>query len=159
MEIKRVKTGYLEKNFYVVSINDDCLIIDPGNDFDKIKKLVNKRSVLGVLITHYHFDHIGALNDVKNYYNCPVIDYKSEKIQNIGLFTFEIIKTTGHKEDSVIYYFKDKKVMFVGGFIFEKTIGRWDLDDGNFKDMKESLNKIKMYDSSIILYPVHEGIG
>ena len=51
MEVESVKTGILDENCYVLSKEDECLIIDPGDDFSKIKKLVGKRKVLGVLIT------------------------------------------------------------------------------------------------------------
>ena len=155
MNIECVKTGYLEENCYILTIDDKCLIIDPGDDFIKIKEKVGSKKVLKVLVTHYHFDHIGALDDVKKCYNVDVIDNKSLHIQSIGPFNFEIIDTKGHKDDSVTYYFKDYKIMFVGDFIFEGSIGRCDMPGGNIIDMKESINKIKKYDKDIILYPGH----
>lgn len=155
MIIEKVETGYLEENCYVISIGNDCLVIDPGDDFDKIEKLVGNKNVLSVLITHYHFDHIGALDDMIKRYNANVIDFKSNANQKIGPFSFLIIKTPGHKEDAVTYYFKEEKVMFVGDFIFEGTIGRCDLEGGNFKTMLKSLEMIKTYDKNIVLYPGH----
>lgn len=155
MMVEKIETGYLEENCYIVSLDNDCLIIDPGDDFDKIKALVGNKNVLAVLITHYHFDHVGALEMVKNHYNVDVIDYKSNKSQSIGLFSFEIIPTKGHKEDAVTYYFKDEKIMFVGDFIFKGTIGRCDLEGGNINDMMKSLKMIKTYDEEIMLYPGH----
>ena len=154
MKIENVKVGFLETNCYVISINDECLIIDPGDEFDKIKELVGDKTVLGILITHYHFDHIGALDECKNYYKCDVIDYKNIR-NKIGPFNFEIIKTPGHKDDSVTYYFEDEKIMFVGDFIFKESIGRCDLDGGNINDMIKSINKIKTYDKDIKIYPGH----
>lgn len=155
MKIEKVETGYLEENCYVLSIEDKCLLIDPGDEFDKIKNLIGNKKVLACLITHYHFDHVGALEEVKEFYRCPVIDYNSNKIQEVGPFKFEIIYTPGHKEDAVTYYFKDDKVMFVGDFIFEGTIGRCDLEGGDFNKLLESLKLIKKYDSNITLYPGH----
>ncbi len=155
MKVEKKETGYLEENCYVISINNDCLIIDPGDDFDKIKKLVGNKNVLAVLITHYHFDHVGALEETKKYYNVDVIDYKSDKNQNISPFNFEIILTPGHKEDAVTYYFKNENIMFVGDFIFKGTIGRCDLEGGCFDDMKKSLKLIKTYDKNTTLYPGH----
>ena len=61
MKIDRVITGELEENCYILGINDKVLVIDPGDDIDKINKAINNRKVLGVLITHRHHDHIGAL--------------------------------------------------------------------------------------------------
>lgn len=155
MKVECIKVGYLRENCYVISINDNCLIIDPGDEFDKIKKLVGNKKVLGILITHYHFDHVGALDDCINMYNSNVIDYKSDKVQNVGPFNFEIIDTPGHKEDLITYYFKKEKIMFTGDFLFNGTIGRCDLKESNPSDMIDSINKIKKYDKDIMVYPGH----
>ena len=45
--------------------------------------------------------------------------------------------------------------MFVGDFIFKGTIGRCDLEGGNFNEMLQSLKKIKKYEKVITLYPGH----
>ena len=50
MKIDRVITGSLEENCYILGIEDKVLIIDPGDDIDKINKVINNRKVLGVLI-------------------------------------------------------------------------------------------------------------
>ena len=154
MDIKCIKTGYLEENCYIISKEDNCLVVDPGDDASKIIDEIGEKNVLGVLITHYHFDHIGALDELKERYNVEVIDYKNRK-NLIGNFNFEIIDTKGHKEDAVSYYFKEEKIMFVGDFIFEGTIGRCDLPGGNFEEMKKSLFNLKKLDKNIILYPGH----
>lgn len=155
MKIDIVKVGKLECNCYLLEINNKLLVIDPGDDFDKIKNKIGDRNVIGIIITHYHFDHIGALDELKNFYNVDVIDYKSNKNQIIGDFKFEIIDTKGHKEDAVTYYFKDSNAMFSGDFIFEGSIGRCDLEGGDFDLMLKSIELIKTYDSNIILYPGH----
>ena len=66
MEINKVVVGELETNCYVISVDNECLVIDPGDEYDKIKKVVGNKKVLGVIVTHYHFDHIGALNYFDN---------------------------------------------------------------------------------------------
>lgn len=155
MNIKCIKTGVLEENCYIISIENDVLIIDPGDSYKRIINEISDKRVLAILITHYHFDHVGALEDILKIYKVPVIDYKSNKINKIGPFNFEIIDTKGHKEDLVTYYFKDCKVMFTGDFIFKGTIGRCDLLGGNFNDMLKSLEKIRKYNKNITLYPGH----
>ena len=117
--------------------------------------MVGEKEVLAILITHYHEDHIGALADCIKKYNVCKIDYTSSKNEMIGPFSFEIIKTFGHKDDAVTYYFKNEAVMFVGDFIFKGSIGRCDLPSGNIKEMKKSINLIKKYDKNIKLYPGH----
>ena len=104
------------------------------------------------MITHYHPDHIGALD----YFDCPIYDNNlGEKEYEIGPFKFEIIKTYGHTTDSVTYYFKNDKVMFTGDFLFEKTVGRWDFETGDYEQMKTSILKIKKYPDDITIYPGH----
>jgi len=154
MEINRVIVGPLETNCYILSIGNKCLIIDPGDDYDKIKKEIGTKEVIGVIITHYHFDHIGALNC----FNKNLILDKSnleEKEYNIDNFNFEVIYTPGHKEDSITIYFKELNIMFTGDFIFKDAIGRIDLPGGNYQDMLNSLEKIKNYNKNTIIYPGH----
>ena len=50
MEIKCVVTGYLDENCYILSKNGNCLIVDPGDEFLKIKEAIGDDKVLGVLI-------------------------------------------------------------------------------------------------------------
>lgn len=154
MKIDRVIVGELETNCYILSIDNKCLVIDPGDEYNKIKKVINGKEVVGVIITHYHFDHIGAL---ENFDKSLILDKSNleEKEYNINNFKFEVIYTPGHKEDSITIYFKEEKVMFTGDFIFEGAIGRIDLPGGSEIDMIKSLNKIKKYDKSIKIYPGH----
>ncbi len=155
MKIKTIITGYLEENCYILIQDNNCLIVDPGDNYKEILNEVSNYNLKGILITHYHFDHIGALNDILNYKNVNIYDYKlEEKEYIIDNFKFEIIKTPGHTNDSVTFYFKETNTMFTGDFIFKESIGRTDLN-GSIKDMNESIKKIKKYDKNIILYPGH----
>lgn len=156
MKSKAIKVGFLEENCYLLEKENQILIIDPGDDFSKIKREVGSNNVLGVLITHKHFDHIGALKDVIMTYNCPIYEKKNveEKKYEIGPFSFSVIYTPGHSEDSITYYFEEENSMFVGDFLFEGTIGRCDLPSGNERKMKESLMKICKY-NDVNIYPGH----
>ncbi len=159
MKIEKVEVGYLETNCYIVSIDDKCLIIDPGDEIDKIINKIDNLKPVGIIITHYHFDHIGALNKLIDKYNVKVIDYKlEEKEYNIDKFKFKIIHTKGHDNTCITIYFEKEKIMFVGDFIFKDSIGRTDLENGNNFDMFASINKIKQYPDDIMLYPGHGDI-
>lgn len=148
MNIKRVVVGSLEENCYIVEKNNKCIIIDPGDEADKIISNITCE-VVGILITHYHFDHIGALDELKEKYNLQENNY------NIDGFDFEVIDTPGHTSDSKTYYFKDNDIMFVGDFLFKDGIGRMDLPTGSVNEMKKSLDKIFTYPSNTIIYPGH----
>lgn len=148
MNIKRVIVGSLEENCYIVEKNNKCIIIDPGDEAGKIISNITCE-VVGILITHYHFDHIGALDELKEKYNLQENNY------NIDGFDFEVIDTPGHTSDSKTYYFKDNDIMFVGDFLFKDGIGRMDLPTGSVNEMKKSLDKIFTYPSNTIIYPGH----
>jgi len=157
VDIKIVKVGYLEANCYVLTKDNQTIIIDPGDDFLKIKEVISNE-VIGILCTHSHFDHIGALGSVKEYYQAPVYSFEninSNKLE-IGSFKFEVIKTPGHSYDSVSYLIDDK--LFCGDFIFASSIGRTDLPTGSMKEMQESINKILKYPDYLIVYPGHGNI-
>lgn len=154
MKIKSVVVGSLETNCYILEKDGEILIIDPGDEPNKIIESI-AGEVVGIIITHHHFDHVGALESVKKYYNAKVYDYSNLKEENnIGVFTFKVISTPGHTDDSISVYFKDDNVMFVGDFVFNGSIGRTDLG-GNEIDMKKSIETILSYDDSIRLYPGH----
>lgn len=155
MEIKNVIVGPLETNCYLLIENQNCLVIDPGEEADLIKKAIGDKKVVGIIITHYHFDHIGALEELKYKYQTNVYDFHNlkEGKNQIENFTFEVLFTPGHKEDSISLLFG--KNMFVGDFIFQNSIGRTDLEGGNFEEMKESIQKLKTYPDDITLYPGH----
>ena len=85
LNIKTIKVGYLQTNCYIVSNDENCIIIDPGDEFEKIKnEIVN--NLIAILITHNHFDHIGALSKFKNEYNVPIYVKSSFDENSVGTF-------------------------------------------------------------------------
>lgn len=154
MEINRVVVGPLEENCYVLRKGNNVLVIDPGDEIDKIKKEINNDNVVGVLITHNHFDHVGALShfDKELVHNISNLEEKEYKIKD---FTFNVVYTKGHSSDSISFYFKDINSLFCGDFIFKDTIGRCDLPTGDISVMMGSINKIKTYPKDMIIYPGH----
>ncbi len=156
MNIKKVVVGFLDENCYIVEKNNECIIIDPGDDPNKIVNNITLKPI-AILITHRHFDHIGALEYISNKYNIPTYEYSNLKEGNlrIGKFNIEVIYTPGHTDDSVTYYFKDDEIMFTGDFLFKGSIGRTDLETGNMKKMQKSISKIKKYYDIIKVYPGH----
>lgn len=157
METKCVVTGFLDENCYLIIKNGTCLVVDPGDDFHKIKEEIGDNKILGVLITHSHADHIGALRNFLTKRSIKIFKRSSleEKEYTIGDFKFKCIYTPGHSKDSVTFYFEEEKIMFVGDFIFKDSIGRCDLPGGSESEMKDSINKILEYPDDIKLYPGH----
>jgi len=73
--------GPVQANCYIViNENKDCLIIDPGGDGEKlIKKLTALRvQPKAILLTHGHFDHIEAVDEIREHYQIPVWIHEKE---------------------------------------------------------------------------------
>ncbi len=160
MEIIKLVTGLLDENCYILKDNGNCLIVDPGDDYQDIKEKMGDDKLLGILITHSHFDHIGALRNflVKRSIKIFKKSNLEEKEYTIGDFKFKCIYTPGHSKDSVTFYFKEDKCMFVGDFIFKESIGRCDLPTGSLQEMNNSIEKLLKLDDDITLYTGHYDI-
>ena len=159
MKMINLVVGQLQTNCYILYEDDKCLIVDPGAEENAIIKKITKlkRTPVGILITHNHFDHTGAAESLKSFYRIPIYDYKNLKEGKfqLDIFKFEVIYTPGHSNTSITYYFEDYGLMLCGDFVFKEDIGRVDLPSGSFPDMIQSIKKLKTYNDDIILYPGH----
>lgn len=146
-ELEKVIVGQLQENCYILTVNNKTFLIDPGDEPDKIEKNLKEKNVVAILVTHHHFDHIGALNYFEKKYHLKHNTYIGNE--------FEIIYCPGHSKDSMCFYFKNLNIMFCGDFIFKNSIGRMDLEGGSEKEMINSLKMIEKYNDNIILFPGH----
>lgn len=161
MNIKVIVVGSLQTNCYIIERGESVFIIDPGADADTIaSNIPSDKKVLGIIITHSHDDHTGALQELLGRYNTRLYNGHNlaEGHHVIENFTFDVIHTPGHLDDSISIYFKEEKVMFVGDFIFKGGIGRTDLDGASPYDMKQSIKKILNYPKDTTLMPGHFGV-
>ncbi|MCT4595536.1 MAG: MBL fold metallo-hydrolase [Anaeromicrobium sp.] len=176
MELKRFVVGSLDTNAYVVYDKDSLkgCIIDPGDNGKVISNFIDQKeiSLESIVLTHCHYDHIGAVQYLKDKYKSKVYiheldeegltsseinrsKYHNKKIQfkghirlkekdiiNIGPIKMEVIHTPGHTPGSICLYIKKEKVIFTGDTIFDTDIGRMDLPGGSVKDMAYSLDKL-----------------
>lgn len=156
VNINILTVGDFECNCYLLEKDNDMLIIDPGDDFSKISFNIKNKNLVGIIVTHYHFDHVGVIDELVKKYNVKVYDIHNmcEGENKIGNFNFEVIYTPGHKEDAITIYFREENVMFTGDFLFRDSVGRCDLPGGNVVDMIKSIEKIKEYKDTLV-YPGH----
>ena len=111
MKIDTLVVGSLQENCYVVTIGNNSFIVDPGDEAERIINACKDKNIKEILVTHHHFDHVGVLKKVEDYFGLK------ENVKS-GLFDYEVIKTLGHTDDSLTYYFSKEKVMFTGDFLF-----------------------------------------
>ena len=74
IDIRRVICGVIQENCYIVQAEgrDDCIVVDPGDDYSKLKAAIGDRRVGAVLLTHGHFDHIMAAGQMAKDFGAPV---------------------------------------------------------------------------------------
>lgn len=149
MQIEALVVGRIHTNCYIVKKNGKCIIIDPGDEAERIKSSCEGYQVEEILVTHHHWDHVLALEELERFYHVKHNTFLRNSFQ------YENIPTPGHASDSLTFYFKDEHVMFTGDFLFYHTIGRYDLETSSIPDMISSLEKISHYPDDIKIYPGH----
>ncbi|MBQ6349204.1 MAG: MBL fold metallo-hydrolase [Clostridia bacterium] len=74
IDIRRVVCGLIQENCYIVQAEgrDDCVVVDPGDEYPKLKAAIGDRRVGAILLTHGHFDHIMAAGEMARDFCTPV---------------------------------------------------------------------------------------
>lgn len=185
MEVLKIETRRLVENIYIIIEGDGAIIIDPGYEFDSLVDLIESRDLKleKILLTHGHGDHIGSCEQLRAKYNTPVYAHEKERELlldpnlNLSAAMYGDISIEADfyvNEDSEVY-FNDHKIefiytpghtigsqcikigqnLFTGDTLFRNSIGRTDLPTSSPEDMKNSLEKIKLLDDELIVYPGH----
>ena len=183
MVIKTYPLGSLQTNCYIVidEETNKAVIIDPGAEANY---LIKEIEVLGIeidkiLLTHCHFDHNGAVKELKEKFNCEVYINRDEEeymeidstgifgklpkfyeyvnegeIINSGNLNFKVIFTPGHTKGGTCYLINDS--IFTGDTLFNGSIGRTDFVGGSYNDLISGIeSKLMILDDNITVYPGH----
>lgn len=82
MKFKKIVVGIGETNGYIVYDEEklEAVIIDPGDESKSFIKFIDKSGLTptSIVLTHYHYDHIGAVEDIRDAYGCPVSIHKKD---------------------------------------------------------------------------------
>lgn len=82
MKWTQIPLGQMQTNCYVLAMEDSsCLIIDPGSEGEKLIKFLREKDLnpVGIVLTHAHFDHIGAVDEIRDEYQIPAYVHINEK--------------------------------------------------------------------------------
>ncbi len=169
MGIKKIVVGPLKTNCYLVISKNEALIIDPGDEAEKILKEIGNTQLRYIVLTHYHFDHVLVAQDLKkktgakilihelegDFIDFPVDKFFKENDEiKIGQEFLKVIHTPGHTKGSICLL--GENFVFTGDTIFENGYGRTDLAGGSENDLKTSLEKLeKIVPRGIMAHPGH----
>ncbi|MBI4845433.1 MAG: MBL fold metallo-hydrolase [Candidatus Omnitrophica bacterium] len=183
--VETVVVGQLRTNCYLLadSFSRKAVIIDPGAQSELIASVISTKKLIpvAIVLTHGHFDHIGAVSD----FDLPVYIYGDEikllknsqdNLQydfgysispdceikvlgnndqiSVGDLILDVIHTPGHTPGGICL--KVDGILFTGDTLFKQGVGRTDLPGGSYSQLVESLkNKIMIFDERTIIYPGH----
>jgi glyoxylase-like metal-dependent hydrolase (beta-lactamase superfamily II) len=150
------------------------VVIDPGAEAARILAELARRewTARAVLLTHAHFDHLGAVADVvaatkapfgihplelplmrqrggaalfgMNIPPCPEPDWQLTPGQPVeaGSLRFDVLFVPGHTLGHVAFYHAGGRVVFSGDVLFQQGIGRTDLPGGNYDILMRSIREV-----------------
>ncbi len=185
MNIECVQVGPLPTNCYLVEDADELLVVDPGAEPDRIVEAIGERKVVGIVITHRHWDHINGITGVVAATHAPVmasaIDapgieqpdptdpfddslgypkvdrllHEGDTIQ-VGNATFTALETPGHSQGSLCFYCEEEHVLLAGDTLFAGgSFGRTDFEGGSFEQMRRSCMRLRELPDETVVLSGH----
>ena len=178
LNIHTLTLGLYQTNCYIVHAegSKQCVVIDPGYEANTI---LNRTTLLGleiqaILLTHGHFDHVGAVRQIAADTDCQVFLhenelslpaamtdgplfytdlYGAEGIVTVAGLQVKVLHTPGHTPGSVCLMIGD--VIFSGDTLFAGSMGRCDFPGSNIFDMRKSLRKLRDLPGDYQVFPGH----
>ena len=177
MKIERIVCGAYAENAYCI---DGELLIDPGDDLPTLARIAG--GIKAILLTHGHFDHMLAAEELQKRTGVPVyvhpldapmlsdasLSAYNPEVSSLpqpghiactaypeSLFGFRVLHTPGHTPGSVCLYHEGEKVLFSGDTLFRAGFGRTDLAGGSMHQLPSSLRTLLALPRDVRVYPGH----
>jgi hydroxyacylglutathione hydrolase len=186
--VNRYELGPIGTNCYVVRADDsaaEAVVIDPGADAPRI---LEELGALGarctaILITHGHWDHLGAVADLADATGAPVHMAEDERLllEDLNSFTppgvdlrpytpdvllqgdellelagmsFETLRVPGHSPAHLAYF--TGGALFSGDVVFAGSVGRTDLPGSDWETLVESIRMLgERFPPETVIYSGH----
>lgn len=121
MYLHKLVVGSSQTNCYIIANTDtkECAVIDPGNDSSIIIDIIesNNFKLDKILITHAHFDHIGAIDDIKKFSNASIIISGTDgTILNSDTLTLSTAFGTVAPKSKPDFFVDDGDILEIAGY-------------------------------------------
>jgi hydroxyacylglutathione hydrolase len=192
LDVRSFTVGPVQENSYLVRASSDAksaLLIDPGDEPERLEQAIAALGVEveAILITHCHFDHIGAVAPLARATGAPVYcpeierpvlaDVMSWVPPGFGPFEsheadftlaggehltlagidIDVIFTPGHSPGHLIYAMPG--ALLSGDVLFQGSVGRVDLPGGDWPTLERSIGSLlKAFPMDTVVYPGHMGL-
>jgi glyoxylase-like metal-dependent hydrolase (beta-lactamase superfamily II) len=171
-EVHRFVVGPIENNVYVVRCRrtGEATLIDAANEHDRLLRVAQNLGVTSVLETHGHWDHIGAVEQVReagidvwvraeDADMLPSYDHvlDDDAVHVVGDIRLRIVHTPGHTPGSVSFALEHTPVLFTGDTLFPGGPGNTTFEGGDFATIIASIEErlFRVYDAATTLWPGH----
>lgn len=176
LEVRQLTVGPIAENCFVVRKEgaDRALVVDPGEEPERILAEIEQTgaAVEAILITHCHFDHVGAVAPLARATGAPVYvpeietpiladlmsftmpgfgpyeSYEADEVVKGGEalelagLTLDVHFTPGHSPGHVTYAVRDEGSIFSGDVLFQGSVGRVDLPGGDGPTLMRSIQAL-----------------
>ena len=178
MNIHTLPLGDYQTNTYIVENGGHCVIIDAGYHPETILRFLEGHDLTAdaILLTHGHFDHVGAVRDLAAELACPVYLHESELSMppmmtagplyythtygegdhlTFAGIRFRVLHTPGHTPGSVCL--RAEEHLFSGDTLFAGSCGRTDFPGGDWATIRKSLLRLAQIPEDLVVHPGHGG--
>jgi hydroxyacylglutathione hydrolase len=171
VDVRLLTVGPLQENCWIVrrDESDRAVVVDPGDEASRIIAATEALAVEAILLTHTHFDHVGAVAALARHTCAPVYCPRIEVpvLQDINAYVFpgfgpyepydpeetveggerltlagidiDVIFTPGHSPGHVSYSIADEQILLDGDVLFRGSVGRTDLPGGDHRTLLDSI--------------------
>ena len=178
LTVQSLVLGAYQTNCYIIhdQHSSGCCVIDPGYDPETILGTLESQGLTleAILLTHGHFDHVGAVRDLAADTGCQVYvcaedlalpqqltagplyhtqTYAEGARLHLAGLDITVLHTPGHTPGSVCLQVED--ALFSGDTLFAGSCGRTDLPGGSWEDMTRSLARLASLEPNCWVLPGH----